>query len=85
MKNLTKKDWVNWHEERERFSVRGTEGFTKDLEALEAHIKKLIEFAPKDDAGWPVLTALNALQDLKADHARFKRYLDIIQMAKPTH
>jgi len=73
---LTEKDWKAWHEERERFKKRDTSGFLADIEALAQHILKLQEVCPRDAAGWPAGTALAALDKLKKDLDRFKRYLD---------
>jgi len=73
----TKDDWTAWHEERGRFLARETKGFSKDLEALEQHIKNLTELAPKDKAGWPVVTALIAIGRLQKDYSRFKDYLEL--------
>ena len=72
----TKDDWELWHQERVNFAHRDTEGFTKDLSALKAHILKLQEVCPKDKAGWPVGTALILLGQLRKEHDRFQRYLD---------
>jgi len=68
-------DWQAWDKERADFQGRDTEGFTKDLEALEAHIKALAVVAPKDTAGWPVQTALIHIRMLTKDYNRFKGYL----------
>lgn len=72
----TKDNWSNWNNEQHNFAHRDTEGFTKDLAALKAHISKLQEVCPKDKAGWPVGTALNVLDKLRKEHDRFQRYLD---------
>jgi hypothetical protein len=70
-KRLTAEDWKLWHEERQAFAARETEGFTKDLEALKEHILRLQAVAPKDNAGWPVTTALISLDKLKREYDRF--------------
>jgi len=75
----TKKNWEKWHEERQRFQTRNPEGFTIDLKALEAHIKKLTEVCPKDKADRPVVTALFVLDDLTKDYNRFKSYLRLVE------
>ena len=72
-----KENWEGWNDERKHFQERDTEGFTKDLTALEAHIKKLTEVCPKDKAGWPVTTALLYIDRLTSAYNRFKRYLNL--------
>jgi len=70
---MTKKDdWQPWNDEIRRYTARGTEGLNKDIEALEAHIKKLQEICPKDSAGCrstEALTYLHSLQ-LRLDEVR---------------
>lgn len=73
----TKDTWEKWNEERDRFNARETMGFSRDLDALEAHIKKLTRVCPKDEAGWPTGKALTVIDSLRRDYDRFKRYLDI--------
>ena len=68
-------DWRAWDKERRDFQGRDTEGFTRDLLALEAHIKVLAEVAPKDRAGWPVQTALIHIGRLTSEYNRFKQYI----------
>jgi len=70
-------DWSKWHDERKRFLARDTEGFTKDLAALEAHIQALRAVCPKDEAGVPVTTAFFYLDRLTREYGRFKVYLDL--------
>ena len=74
-----KEDWSAWDKERNDYRERETEGFTKDLDALESHIKKLAAVCPKDKAGWPVLNALTVISRLQRDHARFKEFLNLGQ------
>ncbi len=45
---VTKDPWQPWHDEMKRYAARETVGITKNLAALEAHIKKLREVCPKD-------------------------------------
>ena len=71
----TRNNWKAWNEERENFTARDTKGFTKDVAALEAHISKLIEVCPKDEAGWPRGTALEVIGDLQEDLETLRRYL----------
>lgn len=71
------KDWTDWKAERRRFTGRDTEGFTKDMAALEAHIKALTEVIPKDKAGFPDLTALFLIQTLTRDYNSFKDFLNL--------
>lgn len=67
MKVLHKEDWQPRHDEIKRYARRDTQGLDKDLAALEAHIKKLREVAPKDGAGISMHTTaliyLNSLQN----------------------
>jgi len=70
-----KMNWKEWNEERESFANRETEGFTLDLKALEAHIKRLTKVCPKDEAGWPTVTALRVIDKLTEDHNVIKHYL----------
>lgn len=70
-------DWSIWDEERQAFAARDTEGFTKDLAALEAHIKVLREVCPKDKAGFPVMTAVFHIDWLTQECNRFKSYIEL--------
>lgn len=72
---LHKEDWQAWHEEINRYKNRETEGLTRDLEALEAHIKKLREVAPKDKAGYLQTNALIYLNTLQNRLDGVKTYL----------
>lgn len=72
MPRLTKDDWELWNKEREAFNSTETEGFTKDLAALEAHIRQLQKLAPKDSAGWPTANALRVIDQLQRDFGRIK-------------
>jgi len=72
---LTKNDWQPWHDEVKRFEARETEGLPKDLQALEAHIKKLREVCPKDSAGYPTTRALTYLNKLQRHLDGVKSYL----------
>ncbi|MBA7663060.1 hypothetical protein ES703_71098 [subsurface metagenome] len=67
MARTTKAAWKAWHSERERYRHRDSEGFTKDVDALEAHIQKLVELAPKDQAGLLNLNALDIIDLLRKD------------------
>ena len=71
-----KDDWLLWNREQASFAARETEGFTKDVKALHDHIMELQRVCPKDNAGWPVRTALSYLDRLRSDYDRFQRYLD---------
>jgi hypothetical protein len=75
MPKLTKDDWKAWEEEKKRFAKRETGGFTADLKALEQHIAKLREVAPKDKAGWPHNTALAYLNQLQMRLDGIKSYV----------
>lgn len=75
MVRKTKDDWKAWHEERERYANRQTEGLDADLKALEEHIAKLRKLAPKDGAGYPVTTALIYLAELQKELDGAKIYL----------
>jgi len=67
-------DWRGWNEERLRYREYDTQGFDADIEALEAHIRKLKEVAPKDKAGWPSGHALSVIDKLLVDLARGKAW-----------
>jgi len=71
----TKNGWEAWQEEREDFLARETEGFTKDLRALKQHIRTLGKVCPKDEAGFPVQTALIHIDRLTKEYNRFKTYI----------
>ncbi len=75
MTRTIKDDWKPWHEEIKRYANRDTEGLTKDLAALEAHIKKLAEVCPKDSAGFPHTTALIYFNRLQIRLDEVKNYL----------
>ncbi len=75
MPRLTKENWKAWDEEKKRFAKRETGGFTADLKALEQHITKLREVAPKDKAGWPHNTALAYLNQLQMKLDSIKSYV----------
>lgn len=79
MAKITKKDWELWKAERKDFVQRESEGFTKDLAALETHIKAIQEFAPKDAAGWPVSAALRVIEQLQRDYHRIKTLVALIK------
>lgn len=81
----TKDDWKPWHEERERFYTRDTEGFILDLEALKAHILKLQQVCPKDKAGWPHSTALVVLDLLHKEYFAAKKLLELNNQVQETH
>lgn len=68
-------DWGPWNEERAAFTSRDTQGFSKDLAALEAHIKKLQSICPKDKAGWPVGLALYHISKLTKQYNSIRNYL----------
>jgi len=71
----TEQDWSEWHKERENFKKRDTEGFTKDMAALGAHIKALRDVCPKDKAGVPVTAAFLYLDEMVKDYNTFAEYL----------
>ncbi|GAI39172.1 unnamed protein product, partial [marine sediment metagenome] len=50
-------------------------GFAADLKALEQHIAKLREVAPKDKAGWLHNTALTYLNQLQTKLDSIKSYV----------
>lgn len=72
---LHKGDWQPWHDEIKRYAKRDTQGVTRDLEALEAHIKKLGELAPKDKAGCRHTNAIIYLNTLQTRLTSVKSYL----------
>ncbi|GAH93378.1 unnamed protein product [marine sediment metagenome] len=72
---LHKEDWQAWHDEIKHYAKRETQGLTRDLEALEAHIKKLREVAPKDSAGCRHTDALSYLNSLQLRLDGVKSYL----------
>jgi len=73
MKMTERADWSKWNEELESFKDRNTEGFMKDLAALEAHIKKLRKVSPKDKIGFPHMNAFDDLTRLASDLEMAKR------------
>ncbi len=75
MTRKTNDDWKPWHNEIKRYAARETEGLNKDLAALEAHIKKLREVAPKDDVGCTDTTALIYLNRTQNRLDEVKKYL----------
>jgi len=75
MPRLTKENWQPWHDEIKRYAARETEGMTKELAALEAHIKKLRKICPKDSAGYPLVRALTYLNKLQMRLDGVKSYL----------
>ncbi|MBA7661740.1 hypothetical protein ES703_69760 [subsurface metagenome] len=75
MTRITKNSWQPWRDEIKRFKARETQGLTKDMAALEAHIKKLREICPKDSAGYPHITALIYLNRLQMHLDGVKSYL----------
>ncbi|MBA7584442.1 hypothetical protein ES708_26396 [subsurface metagenome] len=75
MPRLTKDDWKAWDEEKKRFAEREAGGFAADLKALEQHIAKLREVAPKDKAGWPHNIALTYLNQLQMNLDSIKSYV----------
>lgn len=79
MARLTQQDWELWEKERTYFKARETEGFTKDFAALEAHIKRLQEVAPKDKAGWPVGQALKVIDQLQRDFHRIQTLFNLVR------
>ncbi|MBA7701591.1 hypothetical protein ES703_110331 [subsurface metagenome] len=75
MPRIKMDNWRPWLEEIKRYAARETEGLTKELAALEAHIKKLREICPKDSAGYPVNAALTYLNKLQMRLDGVKSYL----------
>ena len=63
----TAADWKAWNEERQSYLGYASQGFDSDIEALETHIRKLQEVAPKDKADWPNSRALSVIDHLKED------------------
>ena len=74
-KVLHKEDWQPWHDEIKLYAKRETEGLDKDLAALEAHIKKLREVAPRDCADFLQTNALIYLNSLQQRFDGVKSYL----------
>ena len=62
----TKDDWKAWHYEIREYSNRPTQGWLRDIAALEAHIKFLREVAPRDNKATdrPCTTAMDYIQRL---------------------
>jgi hypothetical protein len=75
MTKPTETDRQPWHEEIKSYANRGTEGLSKDMAALEAHIKKLHEICPKDSTGFPHTAALIYLNRLQNRLDEVKQYL----------
>ena len=75
MPRLSKDDWKAWDEEKKRFANRETQGFTADIKALEQHIAKLREVAPKDKVGYCHTTALSYLSNLQMKLDSIKSYV----------
>lgn len=75
---MTPVDWQAWNEERERFRELETQGYEQDMATLEAHIKKLLEIAPKDKASWVNLNALDVITLLKRDLERAKIFYGVM-------
>ncbi|MBA7478135.1 hypothetical protein ES707_13556 [subsurface metagenome] len=75
MPRITKDNWSAWHDEIKRYAKRETGGFAADLKALEQHIAKLREVAPKDKAGWLHNTALTYLNQLQMKLDGIKSYV----------
>lgn len=67
MPKEAKADWTAWNEERRRFDALDSQGFEADTATLEAHIKTLIQLAPKDTAGWLDPRARTQVNRLMAD------------------
>lgn len=68
---ISKKEaWEAWHTELKSFKQRETHGFSNDVKALEVHIYKLQELAPRDKAGWLVPPALAIIDKLQIDYQR---------------
>ena len=61
----TKEQWEEWNKERERYRELESQGYEQDIENLTAHIKKLLDIAPKDKAGWMNLNALDVVTQLR--------------------
>jgi len=74
----TYEQWKEWNAERESFRDIETLGWEADIARLEAHIKKLIEVAPKDKAGWMNLNALDVVNLLKKDLIKAKTYAGLM-------
>lgn len=72
-------NWSEWHEERKRFKERETEGFIKDIAALEAHLIKLRQVAPKDKAGVLHSNAWDYCNKLQKFHDKVMEYLENIK------
>ena len=75
MPKPTKGIWKAWDEEKKRYAERETGGFVADLKALEQHIARLREVAPKDKAGWLHNTALTYLNQLQMNLDSIKSYV----------
>ena len=75
MPRQAKDGWKAWNDEINRYAKRETEGFAADLKALEQHIARLREVAPKDKAGWLHNTALTYLNQLQMKLDSIKSYV----------
>ncbi len=62
---MTEDDWKAWNEERQRFRELEPQGFEQDTASLEEHIRRLVEIAPKDKAGWMYGNALDIINLLQ--------------------
>lgn len=71
---ITAVDWEKWNEERQHFQELETLGWDADIAALEKHIQKLIEVAPKDKAGWLNVNALYVVDKLKTQLIQAKTW-----------
>jgi hypothetical protein len=75
MTHTKAQNWKQWDKERDAFEARLPRGFTLDLQALQAHIARLLEIAPKDSAGRIETNAYIIIERLQKDYNRFSEYL----------
>ncbi|MBA7711827.1 hypothetical protein ES703_120793 [subsurface metagenome] len=75
MSRVNSSDWKAYNQEIELYRHYGSQGISADMKALEAHIAKLREVAPKDKAGWLDWRALYMVEKLENDLAAGKAWL----------
>ena len=73
-----KADPKTWNEECRSFLKLESQGFVKDIAALEQHILKLQDLAAKDEAGWITSNALELIRKLKGDVAKAKTWAGMV-------
>ncbi len=68
-----KADSKPWNDECQSFLKSGSQGFVKDIAALEQHILKLQQLAARGDAGWVTLNAHQAHRPLSFHVSKLAR------------